>query len=228
MHVHTVYSNHWFWGTDALNTPREMIKAAIRRGLDGLAITDHENVNGGLVGKKEARRIKKDFKIIVGSEIKTLSGHMLAYGIKKNVQPGLSVEETIEKIHDIGGMAVAAHPYAEFGIRKCMKDKAMLADAIEVFNSSSCRSRQNRKALQMAEMYKKPMTAGSDAHLVKSVGNGGIICSGDPLESIRKGKVEIFGELTPLRVITYHLTMKILRSLRWKLLRQDPKKLRTP
>ena len=54
-HCHSVYSNRrrrWF---DALNTPREMIESAIRRGLDGMIITDHDTVKGGLAGKKIAR-----------------------------------------------------------------------------------------------------------------------------------------------------------------------------
>ena len=62
-HVHTIYSKHWFWGFDSLNTPLEMIKFAIKKGLDGLAITDHNTVKGSMVGKKIAKSFK-GFKII--------------------------------------------------------------------------------------------------------------------------------------------------------------------
>src|SRR5881397_2226673 len=64
-HCHSVYSNRrkrWF---DALNTPREMIESAIRRGLDGMIITDHDTVKGGLAGKKIARGIN-GFHVIPG------------------------------------------------------------------------------------------------------------------------------------------------------------------
>jgi len=57
-HCHTIYSKHWFWGYDSINTPKEMIKAAIKKGLDGIAITDHNTVKGSLIGKKIAKKYK--------------------------------------------------------------------------------------------------------------------------------------------------------------------------
>ena len=94
LHNHTVYSKHWFWGIDALNTPEEMIKAAIKRGLDGIAITDHNYVKSSLKAKQQARRIDKDFLVVTGTEIRSEAGDVLALGVKEDVEPGLSVEET--------------------------------------------------------------------------------------------------------------------------------------
>ena len=62
-HCHTIYSNRHHRRFDALNTPREMIEAAIRKGLGGMIITDHDSVKGGLVGRKNARE-HKDFKVV--------------------------------------------------------------------------------------------------------------------------------------------------------------------
>ncbi len=217
MHTHTTYSKHDFWGRDALNTPREMIKAAIKKGLSGMAITDHQTVKGSIVGKKAARTLKRDFKIITGLEIKTEIGDLLALGVKKNIPDHLSLKETIEKVHDLGGLAVAPHPFGEFGFRACLRDEAVKTDAIEIFNSTSCRGFQNNMAKELAKRYKRPVSAGSDAHCCRIVGNAGIICSGDPLEAIRKKKVKIFGSLTPIKDIAYLTVKKFERSFKHRI-----------
>ena len=214
LHTHTTYSKHHFWGRDALNTPKEMVKAGVKMGLTGMAVTDHQTVKGSLVAKQFAKKYKKDFKIITGLEIKSKSGDILGLGITKNVPDNLTIEETIEKIHDLGGLAISPHPYGEFGFRKCVKDEAIKADAIEIFNATSCRGFQNKMAKQLAEKYKKPISAGSDAHYWKIVGNAGIICNEDPLEAIRKKRVKIFGHLTPIRDIAVLTTKKYIRSIK--------------
>src|SRR2546430_10833763 len=80
-----------------------MIEAAIRRRLDGMIITDHDSVEGGLAGRRVARKYK-GFYVIPGSEVTSKAGHILAIGIQENVPKGLSLEETIERIHDLGGI----------------------------------------------------------------------------------------------------------------------------
>ncbi|MBU3904657.1 MAG: PHP domain-containing protein [Nanoarchaeota archaeon] len=213
LHTHTTYSKHHFWGRDAINTPKEMVKAGVKRGLSGMAITDHQTVKGSLVAKQFAKKYKKDFKIITGLEIKTKSGDILGLGVTENIPDNLTIKDTIEKIHNLGGLAVAPHPFGEFGFRKCVKEKAIEADAIEIFNATSCRGFQNTMARQLAEKYKKSISAGSDAHYWKMVGNAGIICEGDPLEEIRRNKVKIFGHLTPLRHIATLTIKKYKRSI---------------
>ena len=213
-HCHTIFSKHFFWGYDALNKPEEMIKAAIKKGLDGLAITDHNTVKGSLAAKKIAK--KYNFKIITGSEISTETGDFLALGIKEDVPKNLSLEETLEKIHDLGGIGVAPHPFGRYIFRKCVKNKAIKADAIEVFNSS-LNFMQNKKALNLAKKFKKSITAGSDAHSVREVGNAGIICDDDPIESIIKNKVKIFCKYTTFIDFTYLISKKFIRSIKWRL-----------
>jgi hypothetical protein len=214
LHCHTIYSKHFIWGFDSLNTPEEMIKAAIKKGLNGLAVTDHNNVKGSLEAVKAAKKYK-DFKIITGSEIKTESGEIIGLGIKENVPIFLSLEETVEKIHDLGGIAVAPHPFGKYFFRKCVEENAKKADAIEVFNSTLTKG-ANKKALLLSEKYKTGKTAGSDAHSINEVGNAGIVCN-DPLEDIIKGKVKIFGRKTPFIDIAYLISRKFLRSVEWRL-----------
>jgi predicted metal-dependent phosphoesterase TrpH len=189
-HCHTVYSNRHPRRFDALNSPREMIEAAIRKGLEGIIVTDHDSVKGGLVGKAIAGRYK-DFKVIPGAEISTRAGHILAMGIDENIPKGMSVDETVEMIHDLGGIAVASHPFSTRG-RPSVGDYCLMADGIEVFNAMN-RGLANSRALSLAEVHDRPRTAGSDAHWARTVGSAGIICD-DPLEDIPKGRTALFGE----------------------------------
>lgn len=220
-HCHTIYSKHWFWGFDSLNKPRELIKTAIKKGLDGIAVTDHNNVKGSLITKKIAKSFK-GFKVITGSEIKTTLGEIMALGIKKDVPEQLTIEETIEKVHDLGGIVVAPHPFGSYIFRQCLRERAVKADAIEVFNSSIVKN-ANLRASNLAKKFRKPKTAGSDAHGLREVGNAGIICSGDPLEAIMKKKVKIFGKKTSIIDFSNLVSKKLFRTLEWRVLRERGK-----
>jgi predicted metal-dependent phosphoesterase TrpH len=192
-----------------------MIKAAMKRGVNVLAVTDHNTVKGSLVAKKVAKRFK-NFIIITGSEIKTKEGEIIGLGINENVKPNLSIVETIEKIHDLGGVAVAPHPFGNYIFRRCAKENALKADAIEIFNSTLTKS-QNMKAQKLAKKYKKSVTAGSDAHSATEVGKAGIIFNGDPINAILKKRVKIFGEPTSIFRIANTISRKYIRSLQWRL-----------
>jgi len=191
-HCHTVYSNMRRRRFDALNTPTEMIEASIRRGLQGMIITDHDSVTGGLVGRKAARGYK-DFQVIPGAEVTSRSGHILAIGIEANVPKRLSVEETVEKIHDLGGIAITSHPFSS-RVRPSLGEECLKTDGVEVFNAAN-RARDNARAMSLARANGLPGTAGSDAHWAKTVGNAGIVCD-DPLRDIRRGRAELFGTYT--------------------------------
>lgn len=215
LHTHTNYSRHWFFGIDALGTPEEMVKTAIRKGLDGIAVTDHDNVKGSLKAKEFAKKFK-DFKVITGTEISSNAGHILGLGIKENVRPNLSVEETVEKIHDLGGMAVAAHPYAKFWLRDCLKEQALKADAIEALNACTCTQFQNRTAQKLAARTGKPGIASTDSHCPRTLGKAGIICYGDPLSAVIKKNFRIFGKTAPKKDFLYLMAKKYGRSIKWK------------
>src|SRR4029077_614873 len=172
-----------------------MIEAAIAKGLQGMIITDHDSVMGGLVGREAARRYK-DFQVIPGAEISSRSGHILAIGIEANVPKGLGVEGTIEKIHDLGGMAVASHPFSS-RVRPSLGEECLKADGVEVFNASN-RGDSNSRARALALEYGRPGTAGSDAHWARTVGRAGIVCD-NPIEDIARGRVSLFGDYASTR-----------------------------
>jgi len=215
LHTHTNYSRHWLFGIDALGTPEEMVKAAIRKGLDGIAVTDHDNVKGSLKAKEFARKFK-DFKVITGAEISSNAGHILGLGIRESVRPNLSVEETVEKIHDLGGLAVAAHPYAKFWLRDCLKEQSLKADAIEVLNACTCTQFQNRAAQKLAARTGKPGIASTDSHCPRTLGKAGIICDGDPLSAVVKNNFKVFGKTAPKKDFLYLMAKKYGRSIKWK------------
>jgi len=224
LHSHTIYSRHAFWGRDALGTPEQSIRMAIRRGLDGLAITDHQTVRGGFAGKAWAKSNRPDFLVLPGTEIRTIKGDIVALGVDEDVPDNMSVDETVDRIHDLNGVAVAAHPYAAFIFRRAVKDEAVKADAIEVFNAStSLNWRANRRALELARANRKPGTAGSDAHVARDVGRAGIECSADTIDgilrAIRKGKFTIFGDYTPIWDLAYLTTRKFARAAKYRIMR---------
>jgi len=222
LHCHTIYSHHAFWGTDAVNRPEDMIKAAVKLGLSGMAITDHDTIRGSIIGKKFAKHYKKDFKVITGSEVMTRDGEVLCLGIDEEVRPMMSVEDTIQRVHDLGGVAVAPHPFAEYLLGKVLKEKAVLTDAVEVYNSLHFNF-YNKKAQRFSEKHKMPKTAGSDAHYWKDVGNAVIVCDMDPLEAILKGKVKILGKRMPVSHLAYVSYMKLNRIFNWRILNKRPK-----
>ena len=89
LHVHTTYSY------DSLITPKELIFYAKRCGLDGVAVTDHDRINGALKIAKET-----DFLIVPGIEISSLNGHIIGLNVDELVPPELSVDETLDRIHE--------------------------------------------------------------------------------------------------------------------------------
>ena len=207
LHVHSYFSHHIIWGRDALNSPRTIIKTAIKKGLDGVAITDHDSVKGGLRGLQVLKEMDKQngFQVIPGSEILSADGDIVALGITEDIEPNLSAIETIEKIRDAGGVAVAAHPYLNVTrssvngkyIKKIPKNKNF--DGIETFNAS-IGYHKNKSARILAASLNIPGIGSSDAHWAHDIGNGVTGFEIDSLsidqviEEIKKGRTIPFGK----------------------------------
>ena len=156
LHIHSQYSE------DANGSPKEIMDFLKKKGLNGMAITDHNSIKGSL----EALKLKpKDFVIIPGMEISTANGHMLALNVKKEIQRELSVEETVEKILDEGGIPIVPHLFRKMSGIKEEKLKTIYhkIPAMEVFNGCSL-PKTNIKTAKVAKKYKLGGTGGSDAH----------------------------------------------------------------
>ncbi len=185
MHIHSIYS------PDGTLEIKELLKIAKRKGLDAIAITDHNEIKGALQAKK-----MRIIPVILGIEISSREGHILAYGIDCNIPRDLSIEETIEKIQDCSGIVVAAHPYRYWSGLGEENVRRYNFDAIEIFNGR-CKKRNNEKAKNLCVELNRPFTAGSDAHFADEVGKAGIIVNAykqdDIIEEILKKRAEIFG-----------------------------------
>jgi predicted metal-dependent phosphoesterase TrpH len=198
LHIHSQYSE------DATGSPEEIMKLVQKKGLQGMAITDHNSIKGSL----EALKLRsKNFVIVPGLEISTADGHFLALGIKENIIRGLSVEETVEEILDKGGIPIVPHLFRRMsGIKKeKLETIHKKIPAMEVFNGCSL-PKTNIKTAKVAREFNLGGIGGSDAHDPLYAGYGyTIIESTDMsvdsiLTEINKKKTWGDGTTIPLRV----------------------------
>lgn len=185
LHVHTCYSE------DASTTLKEVIYYAEKKGLNGVAITDHNTVKGALKLAEESHLI-----VIPGVEVETRQGHILALNITTPVPPNFGMTETVQRIHENGGTAIIAHPYAAF--KASLKRKEILnskMDGVEVFNATSFPFFiATYLGKRLAEKLNLPKTGGSDAHMGFEIGEAYTLVEADSntddiMEAIRKGAV---------------------------------------
>jgi predicted metal-dependent phosphoesterase TrpH len=208
-HVHTCYSS------DGITTPREVIAYAKLRGLDGVAITDHDTVDG-------ARRLdgKTDIIIVPGIEVTTLEGHVLALNVMNPLPSGLTFSETIQTIHDAGGVAAAAHPYALLKVLKPAHIPPSI-DAIEVINATAAPFfLSTHLSKNLALRLNLAQIAGSDAHYGPEIGFAHTLVDADSeideiIHSIKRRAVVPVGQAIPwsLRLRRASLTLK--KKCKW-------------
>ena len=164
LHLHSQYSE------DGNGSPEEIIKRLKKRNIQGMSITDHNTLEGNMKAMKIA---PKGFIIIPGVEISTLDGHLIALNVYENVEKKQTIEETVDRIIDLGGIPIVPHLYRNMsGINKdnLLKIKSKLS-AIEVFNSCST-PQTNLKTARIAKELNLGGTGGSDSHEPEYVGLG--------------------------------------------------------
>jgi len=167
-------------------TPQEFLNYIENKtDLDVVAVTGHDNIMDALSVQKVAQEKKSKVEIIVGEEITTQEGHIIGLFLTKVIEPHLSVEKTIEKIHNQGGLAIAAHPFQAMplrrpdvvlmdgiGLKSLMKNGKNL-DAIEIVNATPTLSDENlRASLLNKTVLLKAETGSSDAHILEAIGQG--------------------------------------------------------
>ena len=196
LHIHTYYSY------DSTSSPKEIVQAALKKGIDCLAITDHDRIEGAIEVAKYAK--DKQILIIPGIEIKSRQGDILALNVKEIIPNKLSAKETIKRIKQAGGMAVIAHPFGLFcSFKGGLKDLSKEVDGIEVLNASIF-ALANNKALRFAKKNNLAFTAGSDAHFPEFVGRvyleipGENLSAEQVLKTIRNKNVKMGGKETGL------------------------------
>jgi len=166
--------------------------------LDGVAVTDHNTVTGAL--KLKTREIL----VVPGIEVSTLEGHLLGINITTQIPAKLGIEETIHRIHDAGGIAVAPHPTAFY---KSPPSKNIRSyDAVEVMNASSVPfSVLTYFSKRFAESLGLPQTGGSDSHYAPEIGSAYTVVDAgndvdEVIEAVKRGAAFPTGNSVPWKI----------------------------
>ncbi|MCX8007048.1 MAG: CehA/McbA family metallohydrolase [Coriobacteriia bacterium] len=187
IHLHTTAS-------DGLYTPRQVVEwAAFKTDLSVVAITDHNTMDGAF----EAAEIARDLpvELVLGQEIDTVDGHVLALWLNEPVPAGMSALETVDAIHEQGGVAIAAHPFAPKWWAKhglCRGDEAVYDsvpfDAFEVHNATPLLFHANLRARHYVRRSpgRFAVTGGSDAHILSAIGATRTLFAGSTAADLRR------------------------------------------
>jgi hypothetical protein len=164
LHVHTTYS------FDSTIEPAALREICRERGLDGVAVTDHDSLRGGL---EFASRLP-DLIVVPGSEIRSAEGEIIGLFLSEEVPPGLSARETMRRIHEQGGVVIVPHPFDIVKLKRMrarrLEELLGEIDAMEALNGKPRWWFANRSAQRFAREHRLPVTAGSDAHKAAHVG----------------------------------------------------------
>lgn len=210
LHCHTCHS------PDSLMSCETLLRSMDRRGIDVVAITDHNTIAGAL-----ALCARAPERFVVGEEIKTTHGELIALFLEDEVPPGLTPEETIARVHAQGGLVGASHPLDRvrgeaLGMENLQSIRRDL-DFLEVLNSRTTFSKDNRQVRELAARWGLPGSAGSDAHAPSEVGRAYVVMTAfdgpqDFLHSLSMG--QIGGRLSSPLVHLYSTYAKWCKRLR--------------
>lgn len=222
LHCHNEFSNFQLGVKetpyDCGITIQEQLEQAYKVGLDAFFITNHNTLDGYnlLLQYRDNHEKFKNIQVYPGEEITTDKGiHVLAYGLNDTIRAGKSFEEILDIIKAQGAISCAPHP---FGLNNGLREKAILCDLIEVFNSNNVDRYSNLRAYNFAKSNNMIEVAGSDSHVVSTLGRCvNFIESENSLDSIldsmKKGRITIgnTGYITSKEMIE-HAKYKIENS----------------
>jgi len=171
--------------------PAAVADAAVEAGLDGLAVTDHDTLDGVEAVRAAA---PPGLSVIPGVEVTTTRGHLLALGVT-DVPPRADPLTVVDEIHARDGVAVLSHPFDRLREHYDTDLDALGAavDAVEVVNSRCIRRRYIDRASAFAVEHDLPAVGGSDAHFPMEVGRAYTGCDGPLLPAIRRGETRAAG-----------------------------------
>lgn len=190
LHMHTSVS-------DGIASPAELLEyvAMCRTDLDVIAITDHDALDAALYALDQ--HDEYPFDVVPGVEVTSTEGHILALWVTTPIPRDLNFVETVQAIHEAGGVAVLAHPYHPLLIREypqaflrtLREPEALIGtagfDAIEGINAGIIRTGANNAAYQLAQRFGLPVVGGSDAHTLGAIGSGITRFSGTTADDLR-------------------------------------------
>jgi predicted metal-dependent phosphoesterase TrpH len=193
LHIHTLASD----GTSSIAEILEHVERATD--LDVIAITDHERVDAAIAARRMARDRGLRAEVVVGEEVSTLGGHLLALFIEERVRPLRSLRTTIAEVHEQGGLAIPAHPLVPyplcaqgFVLRRLLRDPdpRVRPDGIEAFNPTSLGRPWHARVVRFADDFGLARVGNSDAHAAEAVGTGWTSFPGRTAEDLRAAILE--------------------------------------
>ncbi len=209
LHAHTHFSR------DALTSVETFARRYERAGIDCVAVSDHNNVDGAFAVREIA-----PFRVIIAEEIKTTEGEIIGLFLEETVRKGLTPEDTVRAIREQGGLVLIPHPYDRLR-RSPLRPEAALrimpeVDVIEVFNSRTVFAGDNERSRRLAEEHGKLMSASTDAHTPWEIGLAYTEMPpfegpGDFLVALGKGRV-----VGKRSFVGYHL-LSTWAKVRWRL-----------
>lgn len=187
LHMHTLYS-------DGRPTVRALLDHIARQArLQVIAVTDHDTVEGAL--EAQALQSAYPFEIVVGEEVSSREGHILALFIEHRIPPRMSAAETIAAIHEQGGLAIAAHPFITtwtFGSQQVTMQGVgtrigtLPFDGVEIDNSTPFMNWANYRARHYNRRHQRLAELGnSDAHIVEAIGKSCTRFAGSTASDLR-------------------------------------------
>ena len=203
-HIHSKYSK------DSITPLEDIIKYSQKIGLNAIAITDHDEIEGTWAVRKLEH---EGLLLIPGEEVSSTKGHIVALGITDYIKPLQTPAETIDQIHDNAGIAIAAHPYCYY--RSGLGDivQSLDIDAMETKNSRFIFGVSNYLSKKVSEKNNVPPIGASDAHFIKGIGRCYTeIPEADDVDTIlkyiKKGKSTAHGVRTPMNLIIKEVIRK--------------------
>lgn len=197
LHCHTSAS------FDSLSRPAAVMRAAAERGLTHLAITDHDRIDAALAARDTA---PPGLAIIVGQEVRTSAGDLIALFINQPIPPGLAPSEAAQRVRDQGGVVGLAHPFDRFragagrrGWEGDLERLTPLLDYVEIWNARLMVGNGNQRAAEFAQASGLPGVAASDAHTLMEIGVAYTILDG-PLGNAEEFRATLAGA----RLVTGH------------------------
>ncbi len=193
LHIHTLASD----GTSGLD---EVLHHAVNvAGLDVIAITDHERIDAAFAARAMAADRGLPIEIVVGEEVTTLGGHLLALWIDRPVRSLRTLRSTIVAIHEQGGIAIPAHPLVPyplcaqgFALRRLLADPdpRVHPDGLETFNPTALGRPSHARVVRFAADYGLAAVGNSDAHAAAAIGTGYTTFPGRTADELRTAILE--------------------------------------
>jgi predicted metal-dependent phosphoesterase TrpH len=189
LHIHTIASD----GTADVATILDHVAA--RGELDVIAITDHERIDAAAAAQAMARDRGLALDVVVGEEVTTLGGHLLALWIDRPIRPYRSLRTTIKAVHAGGGLAIPAHPLVPYPL--CAQgrvlrglldddDETVHPDGLETFNPTALGRPWHDRVVRFADEHELARVGNSDAHALDAIGAGWTTFEGRTAADLRR------------------------------------------